>query len=65
MHAFEEAIAATATRHAPWFVVPAVVQSAPRLRGYRGGNGEPGPSRSSTQREERARGRAGALFRKQ
>jgi polyphosphate kinase 2 (PPK2 family) len=34
MHVFEEAIAATATRHAPWFVVPAVVQSAPRLHGY-------------------------------
>ena len=63
MHAFEEAIDRRNGVEARAVVRRAgrqqVVQPAPRLRGYRGGNGEPGSSRSSTQREESARGRAG------
>ena len=67
MHAFEEAIRATASKHAPWFVVPAdnkVVHPARGSRGDRGRVGGPRPHVPEGRRgeEERARSRAGGAF---
>jgi PPK2 family polyphosphate:nucleotide phosphotransferase len=61
MRAFEEAIAATASKQAPWFVVPADNKWAPRRRGNRGGNGEPRSRLPEGRRgeEEGACGRGG------
>ena len=65
MKAYEEAIRATATKHAPWYVVPGrqqVVHAARRRRGDRRGDGPRSsldyPESDAAQRKELAAARA-------